>query len=30
VPLITLVTFTLTAAIVYPLKKIPYVMKLIG
>ncbi len=30
VPLITLVTFVLSAAIVYPLKKIPYVTKLIG
>jgi surface polysaccharide O-acyltransferase-like enzyme len=30
VPLITFVTFLLTAAIVYPLKKIPFVMKLIG
>ncbi|MFH1328601.1 MAG: hypothetical protein ABIH76_07170, partial [Candidatus Bathyarchaeota archaeon] len=30
VPLITLVTFALSAAIIYPLKKIPYVMKLIG
>ena len=30
VPLITLVTLVLSAAIVYPLKKIPYVMKLIG
>jgi surface polysaccharide O-acyltransferase-like enzyme len=30
VPLLALVTFVLTAAIVYPLKKIPFVMKLIG
>jgi surface polysaccharide O-acyltransferase-like enzyme len=30
VPFITLVTFVLSAAIVYPLKKIPYVTKLIG
>jgi surface polysaccharide O-acyltransferase-like enzyme len=30
VPLITFVTFVLTAFIVYPLKKIPFVMKLIG
>jgi len=30
VPLITLVTFVLSAAIIYPLKKIPFVMKLIG
>ena len=30
VPLIALVTFVLTAAIVYPLKKIPFIAKLIG
>jgi len=30
VPLLALVTFVLTVAIVYPLKKIPFVMKLIG
>lgn len=30
VPLIAFVTFVLTAFIVYPLKKIPFVMKLIG
>ena len=30
VPLIALVTFVLSVAIIYPLKKIPYVMKLIG
>jgi len=30
VPLLALVTFVLSAAIVYPLKKIPFVMRLIG
>jgi surface polysaccharide O-acyltransferase-like enzyme len=30
VPLLALVTFVLTVAIIYPLKKIPFVMKLIG
>ena len=29
-PLLALVTFVLSAAIIYPLKKIPYIMKLIG
>lgn len=30
IPLLTLVTFSLSAVIVYPLKKIPYVKKILG
>jgi len=30
IPLLTIITFALTAAIVYPLKKIPYIKQIIG
>lgn len=30
IPLLTAITFTVTAAIIYPLKKIPYVNKMTG
>jgi hypothetical protein len=30
IPLLALLTFTITAAIIYPLKKVPYIKKIIG